>query len=65
MGAVEAFPELGRERERLSFARSCRDAMIERLDAVDPDSAADEITAEYVEVTVAEALESLRSAGCR
>jgi len=63
MGAVEAFPELGRERERLSFARSCRDAMIERLDAVDPESAADEITAEYVEVTVAEALDSLRSSG--
>ena len=37
--------------------------MIARLEAVDPQSAADEITAEYVEVTVSEALDSLRSPG--
>jgi DNA helicase IV len=57
------FPELSDERARLSFARASRDAMIERLSKVDPSAAADEITAEYVEVTVAEALESLRSPG--
>ncbi len=37
--------------------------MIERLEQVDPQSAADEFTAEYVEVTVEEALEDLRSPG--
>src|SRR5690606_21207347 len=57
------FPDLARERARLAFARACRDRMIERLEAVDPQSAADEITADDVEVTVEEALESLRSPG--
>ena len=37
--------------------------MIERFGAVDPAASADEITAEYVEVTVAEALEDLHSPG--
>ena len=37
--------------------------MIERLERVDPQSAADEFTAEYVEVTVEEALEDLRAPG--
>ncbi len=37
--------------------------MIERLEAVDPSGAADEITSEYVEVTVADALDTLRSPG--
>ena len=37
--------------------------MIHRLERVDPDATADEFTKEYVEVTVAEALESLRSPG--
>src|SRR4051812_40242625 len=37
--------------------------MIERLERVDPQSTADEFTAEYVEVTVEEALEDLRSPG--
>ena len=37
--------------------------MIERLERVDPNASADEITEEYVEVTVAEALDSLRSPG--
>ena len=60
---VELFPELGRERERLAFARVCRDHMIERLERVDPTSAAADITAEYVEMTVWEALDSLRSPG--
>ena len=37
--------------------------MIERFRAVDPSASADEITSEYVEVTVAEALEDLHSPG--
>ena len=57
------FPELAVERERLTFARASRDRMIDRLERVDPQSAADEFTAEYVEVTVEEALEDLRSPG--
>ena len=60
---MDAFPDLVAERERLTFARRCRDRMIERLVEVDPQSAADEITAEYVEMTVWEALDSLRSPG--
>ncbi len=63
MAQDETFPDLAHERARLAFARACRDRMIARLEAVDPQSAADEITAEYVEVTVEEALESLRSPG--
>ncbi len=63
MAAEDAFPELSAERARLSHARACRDAMIDRLEAVDPASAADEITSEYVEMTVWEALDSLRSPG--
>src|SRR5262245_51412786 len=66
MSAAETddpFPELASERERLAFARACRDRMIERLERVDPLASADEITAEYVEMTVQEALESLRSPG--
>jgi DNA helicase IV len=58
-----AFPELDRERERLAFARAARDRMIDRLERVDPQSAADEFTAEYVEVTVEEALDDLRAPG--
>jgi DNA helicase IV len=57
------FPELEAERARLAHARACRDRMIDRLEAVDPQSAADAITAEYVEMTVWEALDSLRSPG--
>jgi len=60
---VDAFPELARERQRLAFARASRDRMIERLSRVDPHSSADEFTAEYVEVTVAEALEDLHGPG--
>jgi len=63
VGAESAFPELDREREHLAFARECRDHMIDRLERVDPSASADEITAEYVEMTVAEALDSLRSPG--
>jgi DNA helicase IV len=61
--AVDAFPELERERERLAFAREARNRMVERLERVDPQSTADEFTAEYVEVTVEEALEDLRAPG--
>ena len=37
--------------------------MIERFEGVDADASADEITKEYIEVTVAEALEDLRTPG--
>ena len=37
--------------------------MIARLEAVDPTGAADEITKEYIEVTVADALDDLRGPG--
>jgi DNA helicase IV len=57
------FPELELERSRLAFARTSRDRMIERLARVDPQSAADEITSEYVEMTVADALADLHSPG--
>ncbi|MEM9746291.1 MAG: AAA family ATPase [Actinomycetota bacterium] len=59
----DLFPELEVERQRLDTSRRARDRMIERLEAVDPQGAADEITSEYVEVTVADALDSLRSPG--
>lgn len=60
---TELFPELDAERSQLAFSRSARDKMIARLEAVDPNGAADEITKEYIEVTVAEALEDLRGPG--
>ncbi len=63
MAATETFPELERERAHLAFARCAREAMIERLERVDPQSSADEFSAEYVEVTVEEALEDLRAPG--
>jgi hypothetical protein len=49
---VAPFPELADEQARMAFARACRDAMIDRLERVDPTSSADHITAEYVEMTV-------------
>jgi DNA helicase IV len=61
--ALDPFPELDGERSRLTFSRACRDAMIERFSQVDPDASADLITKEYVEVTVAEALDDLRTPG--
>jgi DNA helicase IV len=57
------FLELDAERARLKFARRSRDGMIARLQRVDPEAAADEITTEYVEMTVAEALADLQSPG--
>ena len=62
---ADLFPELAAERDHLTFARRCRDAMIQRFRAVDPSASADEITSEYVEVTVAEALEDLQQPGRR
>lgn len=59
----ELFPQLAEERAYLASSRACRDAMIARFSAVDPDASADEITKEYIEVTVAEALEDLRTPG--
>ncbi len=59
----ELFPELGAEQEHLRFSRASRDRMIERFERLDPDASADEITKEYIEVTVAEALEDLRTPG--
>jgi DNA helicase IV len=63
VAAVDAFPDLAAERARLAFARASRDRMVERLRCVDPTSSADEFTAEYVEVTVEEALEDLSAPG--
>ena len=60
---ADLFPELDVERDRLAFARTSRDRMIVRLEAVDPEGAADEITKEYIEVTVADALDDLRGPG--
>ena len=59
----DPFPELPLERDRLAFSRACRDSMIERFSSVDPDASADAFTKEYVEVTVAEALEDLQTPG--
>ncbi|HWL45944.1 MAG TPA: ATP-binding domain-containing protein [Ilumatobacter sp.] len=59
----EAFPELAAERAHLAAARAHRDRMIAALEAVDPQAAADEITSQYVEMTVWEALDTLRSPG--
>lgn len=60
---TDIFPELDDERNRLRHARRCRDWMIERLQSVDPTASADEITKDYIEVTVAEALEDLQLPG--
>ncbi|MDO9173957.1 MAG: hypothetical protein Q7V62_04070, partial [Actinomycetota bacterium] len=61
--SADLFPELPAEQAQLAFARACRDRMVDRFAALDPDGAADEITKEYIEVTVAEALEDLRTPG--
>jgi DNA helicase IV len=60
---VSLFPDLPAEQGHLAFSRACREAMIARFERVDPQAAADEITSEYVEVTVAEALDDLRTPG--
>jgi DNA helicase IV len=61
--SADLFPDLPAEQAHLRFARQCRDRMVARLSAVDPDASADEITKEYIEVTVAEALEDLATPG--
>ncbi|CAB4866195.1 unannotated protein [freshwater metagenome] len=63
MSDTTLFPELQQERAQLDYARSCRDRMIEAFEQVDPDGSADHITKEYIEVTVAEALQDLRTPG--
>ncbi len=57
------FPELDDERAQLTHARACRDDMIAMFERVDPRDSADEFTKEYIEITVAEALEDLRTPG--
>lgn len=57
------FPELEHERANLGYARACRDRMIDAFERVDPAGSADDITKEYIEVTVAEALQDLRTPG--
>jgi DNA helicase IV len=59
----DPFPELRAEREYLTFSRASRDRMVQKFLALDPDASADEITKEYIEVTVAEALEDLGTPG--
>jgi DNA helicase IV len=59
----DLFPDLGAERAYLQHSLRCRDAMIQRFSRLDPDASADEITKEYIEVTVAEALEDLHTPG--
>ncbi len=61
MPDLSAFPDIADERSHLEFARACRDAMIDRLEQLDPESgASDEITIDYIEATVADALADLR-----
>lgn len=60
---VHLFPDLTAEQSRLEFALASRDSMIDRLSSVDPKGAADEITQEYVEMTVADALDDLNGPG--
>ena len=63
MPDISPFPELELERAHLRYARACRDGMIDAFERVDPEGSADDITKEYIEVTVAEALEDLRTPG--
>ena len=60
---LDPFPELSAEREYLRSSRASRDRMIEQFESLDPDASADEITKSYIEITVAEALDDLRSPG--
>ncbi len=59
----ELFPDLPAERAHLAHSFACRDRMIDRFSVLDPDASADEITKEYIEVTVSEALDDLRTPG--
>jgi DNA helicase IV len=58
------FPELEIERAHQRTAEACRHAMVAALEALDPEQgAADRITTEYIEMTVADALADLREPG--
>lgn len=59
----DLFSDLAAERAHLDHARACRDQMIARFESLDPTASADEITQEFVEMTVGDALASLRSPG--
>lgn len=61
--STELFPDIPAEQAHFEFARAARNRMIERFEALDPTASADEITQEFVEMTVGDALESLRSPG--
>jgi len=61
--ADDLFPDLDAENAYLTFSLRCRDAMVQRFSALDPDASADEITKEYIEVTVREALDDLATPG--
>lgn len=63
MNDAPLFPELDLERAQLAHSRACRDEMIRMFERVDPQDSADEFTKEYIEVTVEEALEDLRTPG--
>ncbi len=63
MSETSLFPELDLERVQLAYSRACRDEMIAMFERVDPRDSADEFTKEYIEVTVGEALEDLRTPG--
>ena len=60
----ELFPDLADERRHLVHSHRCREAMVRRLTAIAAgDGAADEITQEYIEMVVADALEDLAQPG--
>ena len=60
----ELFPDLADERRHLVHSHRCREAMVRRLRAIAAgDGAADEITQEYIEMVVADALEDLAQPG--
>ncbi|HEX9258451.1 MAG TPA: hypothetical protein VF855_02870, partial [Acidimicrobiales bacterium] len=60
-GDVPLFPDLSAERAALAHARASRAAMIDRYERMlrDGNGAADDITGEYIEVTLVRALEDL------
>jgi hypothetical protein len=60
-GDTALFPDLSAERAALAHARASRAAMIDRYERMlrDGTGAADEITGEYIEVTLIRALEDL------
>src|SRR5258706_14141220 len=62
--SVDLFPDLCAEQAPLVRSRRCRDEMMARLEAVTAaHTAADDLTQEYIEVTVEEALPDLAAPG--